>query len=60
MENRVQCPSCKGKGHIFDSYSLFFPVYWIMALFEAKNANGDTRKTCGQCNGTGFIEPRVK
>jgi len=53
-EKRIICPSCKGKGHVFDAASIFgFTI--IVALFERNDANGLTRNVCGQCKGSGFI-----
>lgn len=53
----VTCPSCKGKGHVFDSLSLLFPIFgWLSAIFERNNPSGMSRERCVQCDGYGYIE----
>jgi len=56
MENIIKCPSCKGKGHVFDSFTLLNPVFWPFGFFETNNKNGCTREQCPQCKGSGFIK----
>lgn len=53
----IKCPSCKGKGHVYDACTLLLPIFgWIMAPFERNNPDGFTRQMCLQCDGTGFIK----
>ena len=56
----IKCPSCKGKGHVYDACTLLCPIFgWFMGPFETDNPRGFTRETCGQCSGKGFIKVEV-
>ncbi|MDP3710675.1 MAG: hypothetical protein Q8R29_03055 [bacterium] len=58
MNKLVLCPSCKGKGHVYEAMTLLIPFWgWILAPFERNNPNGVTRMRCEQCGGTGYIKP---
>lgn len=52
----VTCPNCNGKGHVFDSASLLFPVFWVFAAFEQNDESGVTRQRCPTCRGAGQVE----
>ena len=52
----VICPSCKGKGHVFDPCSLLvFGFGWLDAIFGRNNPNAMSREECWQCKGKGFL-----
>lgn len=56
MRDWFKCPSCNGKGHVFDSMFLWVPVVgWLHGWFERNDADGISRDKCGQCNGKGFV-----
>lgn len=58
----ITCPSCKGKGHVYDAIiGLLCPVFgWLLSAFERNNPEGFTREKCTQCKGKGFINPDLK
>lgn len=57
MNHPIICPSCGGKGHVFNALTLLvIPFGMIMGPFERNNPEGFTREECGQCGGTGFIQ----
>lgn len=49
------CPSCKGKGHVFEAASLLLLINIFLAPFERNNPNGMTREECFQCRGNGYV-----
>lgn len=50
------CLTCNGKGHVFDSGSLFVPIFgWIAALCETNSPRGFTREQCPNCEGKGYL-----
>ena len=55
MIEKHTCPSCKGKGHVFEAVTLFCVLLWVVAPFERNNSEGITRRECGQCDGKGWI-----
>ena len=59
MENKswILCPSCKGKGHVFDPTILWVAgIGWLDAIFGRNNPDSLSREECGQCGGRGFIK----
>jgi DnaJ-class molecular chaperone len=59
--NNVQCPSCKGKGHVFFGPALLNVVGWFIYPFERNNPAGISRVECRQCDGKGYVSyPREK
>lgn len=51
-QEKVTCPNCKGKGHIYSGgFNIFL---WLVALFEFNNPEGITRDRCDTCKGKGF------
>ena len=52
----IICPSCGGKGHVFDGIALLTIIGIFTALFERNNPDGLTREQCNQCKGRGFIK----
>jgi len=55
---KITCPNCKGKGHVFDIVAsvFFFGLGWVFAPFETNNPNGITREKCKHCKGKGYTE----
>lgn len=56
MDKRHTCPSCNGKGHVYDAVSLLCVLFWVIAPFERNDPNGLSRDPCGQCKGKGYVE----
>lgn len=55
MTKRI-CPTCKGKGHVYDPASAMVAVVgWILAFMETNDPNGLTREWCRQCSGKGYV-----
>lgn len=51
------CPSCKGKGHVFDPTCLAIAIWgWLDAITGRNNPDAISREKCGQCGGKGRLE----
>ena len=59
---RERCPNCNGKGHVLDgvgaTLAAFMPVFgWGLLVFGNNDSGGYTRRECGTCEGSGFVDP---
>lgn len=53
----ITCPSCSGKGHVFDPCCLLLVGFgWLDAIFGRNNPDAMSREICSQCDGKGYVK----